>query len=122
MRQSDSGRAAAVLEISTRFAAASTSRWRLRLPSVSPQSFLIAANGRPFGWARREVSTPRRARSCMTLSRPSYANGCARCSFDLALIAVPPISELQHAGHHEVADSEGYAHFPWRGGNVGPDR
>src|SRR5579863_6866830 len=79
------------------------------------------ANDRPFGWASSEVRTPRRARSCMTRSRPAYAKGWARSPLGLALFIAPSISELQYAGDQQVANPERNAHLPWGCANIGPN-
>ena len=49
----------------------STSRWRLRLPSVNAQSCFNSLNDSPAGRVASEVMMPRRAFSWSTRSRPS---------------------------------------------------
>src|SRR6185437_15733526 len=59
----------------------STCRWRARLPSVSAQSCFTSTKLSPSGCVISEVRTLSRARSWITRSRPSYANGAVDLEF-----------------------------------------
>src|SRR5579863_6970739 len=65
-----------------------------------------------------EVRSPRRARSWITRSSPSYAKRCAARGFPLGVrirIAIRfPITELQYRGNEHLPDAERYAHGPRR--------
>src|SRR4051812_29865060 len=105
---------------STNPASRSTSRCRLKLPSVSAQRCFNSEKSSPSGRVTSEVMIPRRAFSCSTRSRPSYAN---RPESSVFLVAITCFSVLarrhaleipvQNHRRHQLAHTKRAPDPPW---------